>query len=355
MINEPIKSCGNYFKSSVLFVFSYHIIFILSFITLVSSGCSTDEIIDTNDTLAKRNVRIAEVQRKHIIAGITTIGIIESDINLNLSPSIGGIVTDIHVREGEIVIQDQLLLEIEDFQLTQIKEHFINIEKNYKRFKELLKTDSIDKQSFEEIEAGYNIAKSNYNNALKNTMIKSPIDGQVSRIALKQGETYNPMTYPYLLRLLSLDKMSLISHLSDCNYNQVHEGMSVKISVPTYPDSLFKGKVISISPEADILSGKFRCKIVIEDSSNLLRHNQFARIFIITKESENTLTVPQKAILNDEIIFVYDDGKARRKVVETGIYNNDEIEIIDGLSEHDKVIIEGNVGLTDNYPINIIN
>jgi RND family efflux transporter MFP subunit len=320
-------------------------------------GCSRDEEQHNNtrtSAIAERNVRIAEAVRKDFYAGIETTGRIQSDVYVNIAPSINGKIDKIHVREGDVVSKGDLLLELDDLNLIQAEQNYQNLERNYWRMSELFRNDAIDQQSFEEIETAYQIAKRNFEYALENTRIKAPIDGKIVTIALKEGENYTPMSLPALVKILSLTRMKAVTQLSDRDYARTEIGMRATARVDALPDKALEGYVSFISSEADPYSGTFRCEIIIEEENSILRHNQFTRIFISTDEVKNAVVVPAAAILNNNTAYVVKNNRAIRREVETGISSNIEVEVISGIAAGDQVIILGNIGLTDNYPVNII-
>jgi RND family efflux transporter MFP subunit len=323
---------------------------------LLFSGCAEDtpENDQDNGKLAERNVRVAEAVRKDFYSGIATTGRIESDVYVNISPALTGKVEKIHVREGDIVKKGDLLLELDDLNLVQAEETYRNLEKNYQRMEELYRTDAVDQKTYEEIASAYQIARRNYEFALENTRITAPMEGKIVMIAPKEGETYNPMAQPVLLKILSLNRMKAVTYLSDKDFINTRTGMRATVRVDALPDKVFEGRISFISTEADRFTGTFRCEIIIEEKSDVLRHNQFARVFVSTREAKNAVVIPQAAVVNNNTVYTVAAGKAVRRTVETGISSAQEIEILSGIQEGEKVIILGNIGLTDNYPVNVI-
>ncbi len=321
---------------------------------LLLNGCADDQEEANRTESGKRNVRVAQVERKDLKTGISLTGRIESDEHLNISSAVGGRIDKIHVQVGDAVAKGDLLVEFDDSQLTQAQKSYENVKRKYERISRLYETDAVDRQSYEEIETAYAIAEANYKHLLQNVRIISPIYGRVSSISMKEGENFTPMGLPYIVRIVSLENMKATVNLPDSDYHLVKPGMLVDLNITAHPDKTFNGKVSYVSPEANIMSGTFKCEISIQDKVETFRHNQFTRVFIITDRSEQALVVPQQAIIIDNLLFVVKDGKAQKREVETGISNPQEIEIISGLQEGEQVIIVGNIGLTDMYPVNII-
>jgi multidrug efflux pump subunit AcrA (membrane-fusion protein) len=85
-----------------------------------------------------------------------------------------------------------------------------------------------------------------------------------------------------------------------------------------------------------------------------LRPGTFGEIVLEISSHEDALVVPQKAILSNKYLFIVEDGKAVRREVALGLQNSTMVEITNGLTEGDQVIIEGNFGLEDGAAVEII-
>ncbi|RLC49833.1 MAG: efflux RND transporter periplasmic adaptor subunit, partial [Candidatus Cloacimonadota bacterium] len=223
----------------------------------------------------------------------------------------------------------------------------------FERMKKLKESGSIDEQSFEDIQSAFLVAQSAYQFTLENTEIRSPIDGTVTLVAQKEGENFNSMFTPVLIRIVNTEKMTANIQISDKDVALVKEGQKVEVRVKSEPDEIFMGKIYFISPEADQFGGTFHCKLSVQNRKNILKHNQFADFRIILKTKQNALTVPQKAIIDKKFVLVAENGTAKKKMIKIGIENEFKAEIISGLQENEKVLVEGIVGLKDGNKIEI--
>jgi len=226
------------------------------------------------------------------------------------------------------------------------------MEKNYKRMQELQKTGAIDGATFDEVETGYKIAKSSYEFVLENTDVRAPINGVVTLIFKKEGENYDAMMDPMLLRMMNLDEVKAKIQVSDVDINKIIKGQKVLLKVSS-SDEEFTGSVSFVSPEADMMSGTFNVEIAANNKNNILKHNQFARIKVLIKTSENTIIVSQQAILDANHVFIVENDKAVKKYVTLGLENEYEIEITEGLQDGETVVIRGNIGLSEGDKVEV--
>jgi RND family efflux transporter MFP subunit len=299
-----------------------------------------------------REVKVSTARLGDISSYIEFSGKIEAEKTVNIAPSISGRIDKLIVDVGSVVKKGELLAKLDDTQLKQAKTQYVNMEKNYKRMQELQKTGAIDGATFDEVETGYKVAKSSYEFMLGNTEIRAPINGVITVIFKKEGEHYDAMMDPMLLRMMNLDEIKAKIQVSDADINKIKKGQKVILFVNN-SDQEFTGKVSFVSPEADVMSGTFNVEIAVKNRDNILKHNQFARIKVLTKTSENTIIVPQQAILDANHVFIIENEKAVKKYVTLGLENEYEIEITKGLQDGETVIIRGNIGLSEGDKVEI--
>jgi membrane fusion protein (multidrug efflux system) len=301
-----------------------------------------------------RNVRVATARQQDISLQLRYAGRLEAERFVNIAPSIPAKINSIKVKEGDWVEKGDILIEMDNTNLAQIRAQFENLEKNYLRMKQLLQKEAIDKSTFDEIESAYLATKANYENIKENTILTAPFAGVVTFISQKEGEQFNSMASPALIRIADLSKMKAKLSIPDTQINLIKWGDPAIITSDSHPDEQFIGKITMVSQEAEQMSGKFRTEIAVDNPDNKLRHNQFARITIQAKTSENAIVVPPQAVLEEKFAFVVTNGTVERREVKTGLENEHELEIIEGIAAEESVVVTGNVGLSHGDRIRIM-
>ena len=332
------------------------IILILLIILLFFLGCEkkNEEPAKTEDKFSgARNVKTVSAIRKDVSEYLEYSGTLVAENVINISPAIPTIIKEIFVDEGDFVKKGDLLVKMDDSSLIQAVAQVGNLQKNYNRMLELNKSGSIDEKSFEEVQTAYIMAQSNFEFLLENTEIKAPFDGMITLVSQKAGETYNSMMDPVLIRLLNLSEMKVKVNISERDISKLKIGQRAIIRIDSDSDTDFFGKIIFLSPAADQFSGTFLCEITLNNPENILKHNQFCRLRILTQTKKNAIILPLSAVVNSDQVFLIQNNKAVRTTIETGITNEEEIEIISGIEEDDEVIVEGNIGLRDNDEVRI--
>ncbi len=331
-------------------------ILVIIFLTvLLITGCSKkQEVKEKVEFQGAREVKVVKAEMADISNYIEFSGKISADEAINVKPAMSGKVVELLVQEGSVVKKGDLLAKLDDTQLQQAKIQYDNMEKNYKRMKELKKTGAIDGATFDEVETGYKVAKSAYEFMQENTHILAPISGVITNRFRKTGEHYDAMMDPMLMRMINLEKVKAVCHVSDADVNDIKKGMKVELMINNSNEQ-FDGKITFVSPEADMMSGTFAVEMMIKNKNNLLRNNQFARIKILTNTSQNAVVVPQEAVIDGDHVFIIQAEKAVKKMVSLGLENEYEIEITAGINTGDEVVVIGNAGLTEGDKVKVIN
>lgn len=317
----------------------------LALMALFACQSKQEEEVKKEIIFGERYVEVAEVLQKDVSSYLNFSGKIQADGSVSVSPSLSGNILEMLVNVGDFVKQGDLLAKLESVQLDQTKIQYDNLKKNYERMIELRKSDSINQQSFEEVESAYLAAKSGYDFLKKNTEVRAPVSGTVSSIYTDENEYFDMMMDPYLLRIMNQDDLKVEFQVSDVDVAELKKGMKVIVSVDTYKNYEFEAALDFVSPEADMMSGSYSCEASLKATDLKLRNMQFARVKVLTKTSTNTLSLPPNAVIDNEFVFVVEDGKSRKAEVKPGLVNPEEIEVLSGVNRGDLVIIKGNSGM----------
>lgn len=235
-------------------------------------------------------------KNKNRIEGSGTIEVTEIEI----APKIAGRIKEIPPAEGDTVKQGDLLVRLEYEELSaqrlSAEAGLTNAEKNLKRARELYKTGSISKKDFDNAETAYRMAKANYDFITANireAVIYAPIKGTVLERNLETGELAFPGSP--VLTLADLTQPWINIYVQEKMIGLVKIGQTALISVDSFPDKEFKGRVVSISNKAEFTPKTiqtreervklvFAVKIALENRDNELKPGMPADAVIDLKE-----------------------------------------------------------------------
>lgn len=189
--------------------------------------------------------------------------------------------------------------------------------------------------------------------------VKSPIKGTVIRYYVDIGDSVipqEPMPQEPVVNIAYMDKVKIVVNVGEKDIAKLRKGEKVRVSVDAYPGESFLGQVVKVAPAVDPRSRKLKVELEIENKDHRLKPGMFADVEIIYNEHSNVLVLPRIAVLEKEgstILFTVEDNRARLREVKTGISDEEKIEIVEGLTEGESVVIEGNYGLTDGAKVEV--
>ena len=188
--------------------------------------------------------------------------------------------------------------------------------------------------------------------------VKAPIKGTVIRYYVDIGDSVipqEPMPQEPVLNIAYMDKVKIVVNVGEKDISKLRKGEKVRASVDAYPEESFLGRVVKVAPAVDPRSRKLKVELEIENKDHRLKPGMFADVEIIYNEHSNVLVVPRISVLEKEgrtILFTVEDGRAKLREVKTGISDGEKIEIVEGLTEGESVVVEGNYGLIDGAKVN---
>ena len=173
--------------------------------------------------------------------------------------------------------------------------------------------------------------------------LNSPIDGIVVERTATVGASVG--TDASLFKIIDLSRVWIDANVFEKDLQQVRTGQGVRLTVTAFPGTTFTGRVILINSVVDPDTRSVKVRTEVPNSDGRLKPDMFANVQIVTALNRTAISIPQSAVLNDEgktIVFVAEGNAYKKRQVQAGIQNNDRVEIVDGLSAGDKVVVKGN-------------
>jgi RND family efflux transporter MFP subunit len=222
---------------------------------------------------------------------------------------------------------------------------------------------SVGKQQGQKAAAGQlESAKGKYLGAeaqLNYSEIRSPINGVVTDRPLYAGEMASAGTA--LLTVMDTSFVVARAHIPQQLAALLNAGDKATISVPgaaSGEDAPIDGKVTIVSPALDPNSTTVEVWVQAKNPKGSLRPGTSVQISMLARTVPNSIVVPQAAVLtapngSSYVMLAGSDNKAHQKSVKTGIRQGDQVQVLDGLAEGDRVIASGAYGLPENTKIRV--
>lgn len=279
---------------------------------------------------------------------------------VHLAPSAPGRIEKINVEIGANVKKEQVVAIMDRTNLEQARINLMNLETNFKRLDTLKKSNSIADQQYDQVKSAYDIAKSSYQFLLQNTQLKAPFRGVISGKYFEDGEIYSgaPVSSvgkPAILSIVQIDQLKALIGISATYYPLISLGMKAEVKSEIYPDLTFNGEIYRIYPTIDNDTKTFTVEVKIQNGNLKLRPGMFAKIQLNLGKG-NAILVPTIAMIkqtgtNDVYVFVNKNNVAIKTLVKTGRMIDDKIEILNGVTKGDEIIIVGQNKLENQTPV----
>ena len=179
-------------------------------------------------------------------------------------------------------------------------------------------------------------------NKIQEAVLKSPIQGQITEINKREGETVQ--TTDSVISFLPEGPFQVEVDIYEEDIVDVRVDNFVGISLPAFPDEILEGRVISIDPAEKLIDGVvyYEVNIIFSTERENIKPGMTADVVIETDKKENVLIVFKSAlkeINGEKIVRVFKKGKAEERKIEIGLEGDEYIEVISGLAEGEEVII----------------
>ena len=389
---------------------------------------------------AAKEVEATEAKLKTITQIVSASGKMQPEVEVILRPEVSGEIIELPIKEGDYVKQGELLVRIkpdiyqaridetnamlltQKARMEQARASLLEAEAVFEQNKKLYETGAISKKEYVQSKTNYEAQKANFNAAkyqvqsseaqleqakeeLQKTIIRSPRNGTISKLAVEVGERVLGNTQSIgteLLRIANMDQMEVQVQVNENDIVNVSVGDTANIEVDAYPDRSFNGVVTEIANSAEI-SGEgtneqvtnYEVKIrvatphnldmvgdtqLVQQTSQEMPEDNFvpsfkpgmsATVDVQTQTVRNVVSVPIQAVTvrdfadenrsaqNDttgsdttdvdedliipeedmrKVVFVVEDGEAKRKEVKTGISDNTHIQVLSGLEAGERVV-----------------
>ena len=335
-------------------IFSF-VVFLFSFMAV---NCQAVEE-NKQAALTPVSVRSLRVVEQKTAALVEVVGTVQAVEKAAIASKITGTIADMPVVLGSRVKKGDLLVKISVEEISarvlQAQAQLTQARRNLEREEKLLTKKATTTETVKSMRDMFTVAKAGFREAqtmLDYATITAPFSGVVTSKIAYAGDLATPGTP--LLQLENDKNLQVVTGVPESLVANISLGDMLSVTVPAVGLQT-RGTVAEIAPTTDPLSRTSAVKINIEQNDNL-RTGQFARVSLPGTET-TTLFVPLSAIVafgQMDKIFVAERGKARLRLVRTGIRSGDQVEILTGIHAGEEIIISNNTLLVNGQPLNIL-
>jgi membrane fusion protein (multidrug efflux system) len=307
-------------------------------------------------------VVVAVATEQNFPLAVEALGNAYANEAVEIRPEISAKLTSIQFQEGEMVDAGQVLAELENVEplaeVATARANMVEIEAQYKRLKQLSKTQAVSESQMQQLQAQREAARAAWAAAearLEDTVIRAPFAGRLGLRRISVGSVVTPSTV-----ITTLDDTSSIKldfDVPEVFLARVSRDVPVIARSAAWPDVAFEGAVTSVDSRVDPVTRTVKVRSEIPNAEGRLRAGMFLTV-VLRREINNALMVPEAAISPDrstQAVFVVVEGDtAEKRLVKTGRRRPGQVEIIDGLSPGERVIVQGTQKARPGQPVRVI-
>lgn len=338
-------------------------------------------------TSSKENVKyeLAEIETRDISIKAVATGAVKPREVIEIKPNISGVISAIHVTEGQTVEKGALIatlkvipnvssLNAAQQQINSAKITLNNETINYNRVKSLYEQGVLPKQDFDNATATYQMAKQSLKAAESDykiaqtgiapglekyatIQIRATISGMILSIPVEIGNTVqeinNFSTGTTIATMADVSKMIFEGNVDEADVGKLKENMDLVVTIGALPEEKFNGKLNYISPSGVETNGivQFEIKADLDLKDEIfLRANYSANAEIVLNEAKNVLAIQSSLIQYDDknqpFVEVlkpgtekYESPVFQKKLIQIGISDGIYTEMKGGIAKGDKIKI----------------
>ena len=337
----------------------------------------------------RREAELATVQKLAIHPAILATGNLVFRQEVQLSAEVIGKVSGVLVREGDKVTRGQILLRLDPtvyqaevaqqeanrrnaaIAIERAQINLANQQRNLDRTGQLYKAKYIDISKYDDAVHQVDLAKvelrasresleqasallSQSREHLAKTEVRAPIDGTVTAVPIKIGETAvasaTGIAGSSLMTIADVGSIMAEVNVDEADIARVAAGQQAKVYPAAFPDQPVAGKVesVAMAPRAAMPGASqgrsYVVKLRLEDPQVALRSGMTCRVEIVVGNGAARPAVPIQAVMNEEVpgakdrmknvsyVLVVQDGKVKKATVELGLSDDANQEVTKGLA-----------------------
>lgn len=306
-------------------------------------------------------VAVERAERGAASSYYTTTATLEAASHAELLARTTGVVREILHEEGDTVEKGALLLRLEDdeaqLRVQQAEANYRLAQAEYDRRKAMLDGGLLSDGDFDTTKSNLEVRESELGLAkvaLAYTQVTAPFAGRVVRRHVDLGASVAPGTP--LFDLMDVTPLLAKIHIPAKRMGFVEVGQPIQITLDGTDEPLV-GVVSLVSPIVDETTGTVKVTAEIRDYPAGTRPGDFAQARIVTARHEDAVLVPSGAIFEEQgenIAYAVEDGKAVRRVLQTGFVDGDHTEVTDGVAEGDLIVVKGQRQLRPDGEVEIL-
>lgn len=273
-----------------------------------------------------------------------------------------GTIEKIYADEGQLIKKNEKLVNVSTERLSLnmklAKANYELAESEYKTEELLFNRQVSTSSKLDQVRTNRDVKSINFELSkleFEKSKVKAPLTGIVKSRYVEVGTFVN--RGQNLFEIMDIAQILASINIPEREMRFAGVGKQVRVRIDAIPGAVFKGKLKTLSLEADLKNRSFPAEVVLENPKSKLLPGMMARVEMITLAAPSAIIIPRDAVLEREsnrIVFVEKKGKALERSVILGTLIQDEVQVISGLKKGERLIVTGQHFLTNAEKVHVV-
>lgn len=334
-------------------------------------GCEQQQVQETE--LVARPIKLYTLGNDSPQVTYKYSGRVTAENQATLAFEVPGKVTDISVKEGDLVIKNDVLAQLDsrDYQaqFERAKIERDAAKKDYLRYKAALKSNAVTPQAFDQAERNMEVAQSAFKvakKALEDTTLRAPFSG---RVVFKDVEPFDTVHAKQpVIQLHSDSDVEMVVDVPEVDWAQggrVNSAEEINLSdqlfvtVSAFPNKRFPGVITEFSGVADPITRTYKVTVGFSVPDHIAIGSGMTGhvVYLPKPESASDIYVPIDAVVgysdNKAFVWLYDEQNrvVTKKFIQLGTVTSDRVLVESGVLKGDRIAVSGVHNLFDGYSV----
>lgn len=296
---------------------------------------------------------------------IEALGTLKANNSVIITSTVTELVTEIHFDDGQRVKRGDLLVSMdtsdEEALLLEEQARLNEAQRQVKRLQPLADQNTASKSALDTQISLVNVSQAKIQgiqSQINKRRITAPFDGIIGLREISVGTLAQPG-----IELATLDDdvvMKMDFSVPERYLSFLRQGLKIDAETHAFPDQLFSGEIASIDSRINPNTRAVQVRAIVKNDDLLLKPGILMRIKLLT-QPRTALLIPEEAVTSastQQFVFVVTNDNnlttVRRTPIKVGTRYGGQIEILNGLSQGDQVIIHGTLRVADGSAVEVI-
>ena len=311
------------------------------------------------------NVNGLVVRPQTLTDGITSVGSLLPDEEVDLSFETSGKIVAINFREGTAVKKGDLLAKVNDqpllAQLRRYEAQLKLAEDRVYRQSALLEKDAVSQEAYEQVATEYEklmadieLVKAN----IAQTELRAPFDGIIGLRSVSEG-AYVTSSSSVIAKLTKISPLKIEFSIPESYAAEVQDGTPILFRMEK--DGMmqnYKATVYAVESKVDMATRTLKVRATYPNPGENILPGRYTSVEISKREIKDALAIPSEAVIPEmgkDIVYLYKNGVAEPQEITIGIRTKSRVQVLQGLNVGDTLITSGVMQLRTGMKVPIDN